>query len=624
MRLRFVIFPLSGLHRTIQTQFRDPELKGMGALDTTQKQNGFLGQAENTVRMSKLSDYDIYQQLGQGTFGVVTKARQKSTGKLVALKKFIIKDKKEGFPITAFREITIMKKLKNLNVLQIVDMIHDDSNNSSFFYTVSPYISSDLNGLLNNPRINLSLSQIKCLLKQILLGINYVHLSGYLHRDIKTANILLDHFGIVKIADFGLARLFHGKPPSTSDGPPGGGKFEYTGLVVTRWYRPPELLLGDRKYTTSVDMWGIGCVFGELFTRRPILEGKSDIHQAEIIFKLLGSPTAESYPNCHLINRNNIDLKNNYPRTLESAFAKILSNDENALTLLSGMLTLDPMKRYNALKCLDSPFFTTDPLPSSHYELSDLEESHESDVKRFREESSNILPKQSNNKFPSNNPNSLNHSKYGVDASAYMSRQDSNINIPIHTNNNEYNSLKSSKSMTHMDNTENQPHHSHQSQYRHSRLPKHQQNQISQHPISDGPRGYKRSHNNGYYSGGNRRPVPDHYDDYYDGGVGGDYGNDYGNDYIDSTKRRPRGRYDYERYDYNNGYNYNSGFLIDSRKSDEYVESSKDVGKELYGSGSGNEPTGLNALTKVLMKKKKNSATKNLQDVNKTESNEKS
>ena len=388
-------------------------------------------------KMGKLSEYDIYNQLGQGTFGVVTKARQKKTGKLVALKKFLVPDKKEGFPITAFREITIMKKLKNINVLQIVDMVHDESN-GSFFFTVFPYISSDLNGLLNNPRISFSLSQIKCIMIQILKGINYVHLNGYLHRDIKTANILLDHFGIVKIADFGLARLYHGPPPTTSTSPPGGGKYEYTGLVVTRWYRPPELLLGDRKYTTAVDMWGIGCVFGEFFTRKPILEGKSDIHQAELIFKLLGSPTLENFPNAHLINRNGINLKVNFVRSLESTFHEIIPFE--ALDLLSGMLTLNPQNRYNALKCLDSDFFKLKPLPCHHNELSNLEESHESDVKRFKDELKPFNQKQVTINTQQRNMNhapnqSLNHSKYGMDGPCYMDRIDSSNNLQSYSDN---------------------------------------------------------------------------------------------------------------------------------------------------------------------------------------------
>ncbi|TID13305.1 hypothetical protein CANINC_004992 [Pichia inconspicua] len=411
-----------------------PSAAGNGAV-TTSEQNGVSGATANVTKsstankihrrpppMATLDNYELYNQLGQGTFGVVTKARHKGSNQLVALKKFLITDKKEGFPITAFREITIMKKLKHKHVLQIIDMVYEKKG--SFFYTVCPYISSDLNGLINNPRISFSLPQIKCLMQQILEGINYVHQSGYLHRDIKTANILLDKFGTVKIADFGLARLFHGPPPTTPSSSPGGGLYEYTGLVVTRWYRPPELLLGDRKYTTAVDMWGIGCVFGEFFFKRPILEGKSDLHQAELIFKLLGSPTPENFPNAHLINRHNIDLKHNYPRTLESAFSKFMSPD--AISLLSGMLTLNPQQRFNALKALKSPFFSTEPLPSDQTQLANLEDSHESDVKRFKDEKSQKLH---HSKFQQSGANSLNHSKYGVDDPALMNRSESTATL---------------------------------------------------------------------------------------------------------------------------------------------------------------------------------------------------
>ena len=549
------------------------------------------------VGMSTLTDYDLYNQLGQGTFGVVTKARQKSSGKLVAIKKFIVKDKKEGFPITAFREITIMKKLKNINVLQIVDMIHE--KDGSFFYTVSPYISSDLNGLLNNPRIDLSLPQIKSLMQQILQGINYVHQSGYLHRDIKTANILLDHFGIVKIADFGLARLFHGEPPATADSPPGGGKFEYTGLVVTRWYRPPELLLGDRKYTTAVDMWGIGCVFGELFNKKPILEGRSDVHQAEIIFMLLGSPTPENFPNCHLINRHGIDLKNNYPRTLESSFNTFMPPD--ALKLLAGMLTLDPMKRYNALKCLESPFFTNEPLPSDPAELSNLEESHESDVKRFKEEVKTLpasatvasaaapavsAAKSFAAKVPAQPPtnrvnNSLNHSKYGADAPTYMNRDDSASNLATNfyseSNSNtarNYSSHLPNDSYSHM---EDPGYH----QYGH-RLPKRHQSHYS-----DNYRGSKRSYNYG----------PSGYNNGYR------YQNDYmyEEDYYYDRRKKFKSRYPSEAVEKSHPY---------PNESKEDVFSSLASGKDLYGTGSTGDTTGLSALTKVLMKQKQVTAAK--------------
>lgn len=544
------------------------------------------------IQMSKLSDYDLFNQLGQGTFGVVTKARQKSSGKLVAIKKFIITDKKEGFPITAFREITIMKKLKNINILQIIDMIHD--NDDSFFYTVCPYISSDLNGLLNNPRINLSLSQIKCLINQILLGINYVHQSGYLHRDIKTANILLDNFGIVKIADFGLARLYHGNPPKNENSPPGGGKYDYTGLVVTRWYRPPELLLGDRKYTTAVDIWGIGCVFGELFTKKPILEGKSDIHQAELIFKLLGSPTIENFPNCHLINRNNINLKINYSRSLESNFKNLLSID--AINLLSGMLTLDPLKRFNAIKCLNSNFFKTSPLPCEIIKLSNLEESHESDVKRFKDELKS-KPLLLNNKIPtqpsSSNP-SLNHSKYGsntdIPNSIPISNSNSNSysklnNIPNKIENDQQQKNFPSISSNLPEKLKQTNDAGHQYKYK---LPKHQINQIQQHIQSQSQ--YNRAYKRSYYDNDN---------DYY-------YG--YQNDYYYNNNNNPNNRINKKfKSRYNNNINNN---IDDFRNNEDEMFSSNARGRDLYGSNGTGDTVGLSALTKVLMKNKQKPSDK--------------
>lgn len=587
----------------------DDHVLTKNALSESSKSSGSFQTSHSLIPMSNLSNYDIYNQLGQGTFGVVTKARQKKSGKLVALKKFIVSDKKEGFPITAFREITIMKKLKNINILQIVDMIFDP--NGSFFYTVCPYISSDLNGLLNNPRINLSLPQIKCLMKQILLGINYVHQSGYIHRDIKTANILLDHSGIVKIADFGLARLFHGDVPKLPNSPPGGGKYDYTGLVVTRWYRPPELLLGDRKYTTAVDIWGIGCVFGEFFTKKPILEGQSDIHQAELIFKLLGSPTSKNFPNAHLINRHGIDLKNNYTRTLESAFQSLMSND--ALNLLSGMLTLDPSKRFNAVKCLDSSFFKSQPSPCDTESLSGLEESHESDVKRFKEESKSSNPvnkiknissipatKRSEMAATTNSNNSLNHSKYGMDVPTYMNRVDSTNNIP---NQYKYQPRNYQSNIPPKEDAGNLPN---QTTDHKSNLPRHQLNQIPKHSLDhDEYRRSKRTYNQmSHHSNQYSYAFNDGYDynTYFNP-------NDY---YYERKSTFKRSNYGHESYATANVTNINPN---QSNTLKESLYSSTARGKDLYGSEGAGDTSSLSALTKVLMKKKKIEKEKSKDDL---------
>jgi serine/threonine-protein kinase BUR1 len=339
--------------------------------------------------MSKLDDYTILKKLGQGTFGVVEKATNKATGELVALKQLLNHSAKDGFPITAMREIIILKQLNHENILKIIDMIHQAPNVSNpsdlvtqrgCFYTVSPYMSSDLVGLLENPNISIKLPHIKCFMSQLLHGINYIHENMFLHRDIKAANILVDSRGILKIADFGLARRYHGKPP-TLHGGPGGGERQYTGLVVTRWYRPPELLLGERKYTTAVDMWGVGCVFAELFTHKPILVGKSDSHQALLVFSLVGAPSEWSHAPS-LPNKTDFNIGLTCKRTLESRFKTLMPKD--GIDLLSGLLALDPYKRFNAMDALEHEFFKNDPLPLKPHELPKFEECHEIDKERFK------------------------------------------------------------------------------------------------------------------------------------------------------------------------------------------------------------------------------------------------
>lgn len=178
---------------------------------------------------------------------------------------------------------------------------------------VTPYMDHDLSGLLDNPSIKFTVPQIKCYLQQLLEGLKYLHENKILHRDMKAANLLISNEGILQIADFGLARLYDEPPPKKGCGG-GEGRRDYTSLVVTRWYRPPELLLHLKKYTTAIDLWGVGCVlserdrivmdanhfgscvFGEMLVGKPILSGESDSHQLEIIFDLCGTPTDENMP----------------------------------------------------------------------------------------------------------------------------------------------------------------------------------------------------------------------------------------------------------------------------------------------------------------------------------------
>lgn len=176
---------------------------------------------------------------------------------------------------------------------------------------VTPYMDHDLSGLLENPNVRFTEPQIKCYMLQLLEGTRYLHDNHILHRDMKAANLLINNKGVLQIADFGLARHYDESVPRAGCGG-GEARRDYTTLVVTRWYRPPELLMHLRKYTTAIDLWGVGyvdsniyalkligcyrCVFGEMLVGKPILSGDSDVKQLDIIFDLVGSPTEENMP----------------------------------------------------------------------------------------------------------------------------------------------------------------------------------------------------------------------------------------------------------------------------------------------------------------------------------------
>ncbi|EDO18380.1 hypothetical protein Kpol_1013p52 [Vanderwaltozyma polyspora DSM 70294] len=345
--------------------------------------------------------YKEEKKLGQGTFGEVYKGVHLETQRQVAMKKIIINVEKDLFPITAQREITILRKLNHKNIIKLIEMVYDyspeDSNSrnstptnsqqgiptiNKSFYMILPYMIADLSGILHNPRINLGLCDIKNMMLQLLEGINYIHCEKFMHRDIKAANILIDHCGILKLADFGLARMYYGSPPNLKY--PGGAGMgaKYTSVVVTRWYRAPELVLGDKQYTTAVDMWGIGCVFAEFFEKKPILQGTSDIDQGHVIFKLMGTPTDEVWELAKYLPGAEL-TRTSYPETLTERFGSYLN--DTGLDFLKGLLALDPYKRLTAMSAMQHPFFKEEPLPSEI--LCELcEESHESDIKRYKEE----------------------------------------------------------------------------------------------------------------------------------------------------------------------------------------------------------------------------------------------
>ena len=351
------------------------------------------GQSKRFQGCSNIRNYILMSKLGEGTFGEVHKAESRVTGQIVAMKKILMHQEKDGFPVTALREIKLLKMLSHPNVLKLEEMAMERSKGEgrkkATVYMVTPYMDHDLSGLLENPSVEFTESHVKCYMLQLLEGVAYLHKSKILHRDMKAANLLINNEGILQIADFGLARPYDDPPPQ-----PGMGNGEatrgYTTVVVTRWYRPPELLLQLRYYTPAIDMWGVGCVFGEMFKKRPILPGNSDVNQLHLIFELMGSPTESNMPGWSTLpGCDGVKTFQHRNSTISTVF-----RDQGSLfiSLISELLKLDWRKRINAIDALQHPYFKTEPLPSKPGDIPQFQESHELDRRKFREQKANPPP----------------------------------------------------------------------------------------------------------------------------------------------------------------------------------------------------------------------------------------
>ncbi|WWC87672.1 uncharacterized protein L201_002563 [Kwoniella dendrophila CBS 6074] len=337
-----------------------------------------------------LADYDLGAKLGEGTFGVVTKGVEIATKRVIALKKLITHNPRDGVSVTTVREIKILKSLNHPNVVPILNMVVErkipgDRSNRGEVFMVFPYMDHDLCGLLSNKDFKMSHSTAKLLMKQILEGMAYIHANNFIHRDIKTANILVDKHGLIMIADFGLARTW-----TSTESLPKHLSNEYTNMVVTRWYRAPELLLGDTHYTPAVDMWSLGCVLGEMYFRHPILSGDSDRDQLYQIFSKCGPLNQVTFPNWDQLP--GFPDNQHHPWDKTPMDGHILEStpkwgmDRGGADLMIKLLTLDPNKRLTAHDALDHPWFWTSPLPADPKKTTiNVESSHEMTTRQKQE-----------------------------------------------------------------------------------------------------------------------------------------------------------------------------------------------------------------------------------------------
>ncbi|KAL1960111.1 hypothetical protein VTO42DRAFT_283 [Malbranchea cinnamomea] len=307
-----------------------------------------------------MENYQKIEKIGEGTYGVVYKARDLThPNRIVALKKIRLEAEDEGVPSTAIREISLLKEMHDPNIVRLLNIVHADGHK---LYLVFEFLDLDLKkymealpvseggrgkalpdgSSMDMNRLGLGEAMVKKFMSQLVQGIRYCHSHRVLHRDLKPQNLLIDREGNLKLADFGLARAF-GVPLRT-----------YTHEVVTLWYRAPEILLGGRQYSTGVDMWSVGAIFAEMCTRKPLFPGDSEIDEIFKIFKVLGTPDERTWPGVTSFP----DFKTSFPKWKREDLRKYVPGLEpNGIALLEAMLEYDPARRISAKQACVHPYF---------------------------------------------------------------------------------------------------------------------------------------------------------------------------------------------------------------------------------------------------------------------------
>lgn len=292
-----------------------------------------------------MAKYELLETLlGEGTYGKVYKAVQRSSRRAVAMKKMKLDSEEEGIPCTAIREIALLRELRHDNVVELLDVFCSPNK----MFLVFEYLENDLKQYMkatapvtSDPaEKGLPSGIVRDFTWQLLRGMEYCHSASVIHRDLKPQNLLVDAQLRLKIADFGLARIY--SVPS----------HEYTHEVITVWYRAPEILLGSAAYSIPVDLWSVGCIAGEMASQAPLFGGDSEIDTIFKIFQKLGTPTVDVWPQLNDLP----DWKPLFPKfppkdwkTMRNFYYKL---SDAGLDLLLKFLAYNPAARISARDAL--------------------------------------------------------------------------------------------------------------------------------------------------------------------------------------------------------------------------------------------------------------------------------
>ncbi|XP_060071792.1 cyclin-dependent kinase-like 4 [Ylistrum balloti] len=290
-----------------------------------------------------MEKYENLGLVGEGSYGMVLKCRHKETGQLVAIKKFLESEDDKMVKKIALREVRMLKQLRHDHLVNLIEVFRRKKR----LYLVFEFVDHTVLDELEKCPNGLDENTVRRILWQVLKGIEFCHLHNIIHRDIKPENILVSKSGIVKLCDFGFARTL-AQPGET-----------YTDYVATRWYRAPELLVGDTKYGRAVDVWAIGCLLAEMLTGEPLFPGESDIDQLYHIVKCFGNLT-QRHKEVFLNNPMFVGMRTPEVREVSPLEKKFTRISSFSLDVMKQCLRLDPDDRPSCSQLLKHEFFNKD------------------------------------------------------------------------------------------------------------------------------------------------------------------------------------------------------------------------------------------------------------------------
>jgi len=292
-----------------------------------------------------MNKYEKLGVIGEGTFGVVLKCRHKETDEVVAIKKFKEGcEEDEASKKITLREVKLLRALKHENIVELKEAFR----RKGVLYLVFEHLEMSVMDLLESKPNGVGPGIVQALTFQLLRALEHCHKHNVIHRDIKPENLLLNSSDYaLRLCDFGCARQMKANVPLTD-------------YVATRWYRPPELLLSTTDYGKGVDMWGLGCIVGELTDGQPLFAGKSDIDQLCVIQKILGPLTSQQMERClELSDFKGMNFPDGTPlATLQKKY--IGKMPEHHMGLVTSILIMDPEKRLTAKAALRLPCFKSE------------------------------------------------------------------------------------------------------------------------------------------------------------------------------------------------------------------------------------------------------------------------